>query len=133
MHSSEDDPEKDTITSDAESLIKLNPFTTDMRDHMIKHAIEIKFVKNRYTTPMIVEFSSPLSSGNNTINIAATHCKIFAAMEILNSNLKLITQVGKVYENPKNFPTGNDYTKPFPNTTEELDRYKSKKNLPTKN
>ena len=47
MHSSEDDPEKDTITSDAESLIKLNPFTTDMRDHMIKHAIEIKFVKNK--------------------------------------------------------------------------------------
>ena len=76
---------------------------------MIKHATEIKYVKDRYTTPMIVEFSSPLKSRNNTINIASIYCNIFAAMKILDPSLKLITQVGKIYEHPKDFPTGNDY------------------------
>ena len=94
---------------------------------MIKHATEIKFVKDRYTTPIIIEFSSPLNSGNNTINIASMHCKIFAAMKILDPSLKLITQAGKIYEDPKDIPTGNEHKTNFPNTTEELDRFKSKK------
>ena len=93
---------------------------------MIKYASEIKFVKYRHTTPVTVEFSSPLKSGNNTINITAIHCKIFAAMKILDSSLKLITQVGKTFEHPKYFPTGNEYKTCFTNTTKELDRYKSK-------
>ena len=74
---------------------------------------------------MIVEFSSPLKSGNNAINIASIHCKIFAAMKILDPPLKLITQVGKIYEHPKDFPTGSERFF-SPNTTEELDKFKSK-------
>ena len=31
----------------------------------------------------------------------------------------------KIFEHPKDFHTGNDYKKYFPNTTEELDRFKS--------
>ena len=76
---------------------------------------------------MIVEFSSPLKSGNNTINIAYIHCKIFAAIKILDSSLKRITQDRNIFEHRKYFPTGNEYTKYFPKTTEELDRFKFKK------
>ena len=73
-----------------------------------------------YTTPMIVEFSSPLKSGNNTINIASIHCKIFAAMKILESSLKIIIQAGKIYEHPKDFPTGNEYKKCFQTPSKNL-------------
>ena len=93
---------------------------------MFKYASEIKFVKYRHTTPVTVEFSSSLKSGNNIINITAIHCKIFAAMKILDSSLKLITQVGKTSKHPKYFPTRNEYKTCFANTTKELDRYKSK-------
>ena len=126
MTPSEDQPEDDSITSTNDNLTKPNPYNSDMRDIMIKHATEIKFVKDRYTTPMIVEFSSPLKSGNNTINIASIHCQIFTAMKLLDSSLKIITQDGRIIEHPKDFPTGNEYKK-NPNTTEELDRFKSKK------
>ena len=40
---------------------------------MIKYATEIKFVKDSYTTPTIVEFISPFKSGNSTINIASIY------------------------------------------------------------
>ena len=80
-----------------------------MRDRMIKHATEIKFAKDRYTTPMILEFSSPLKSGNNAINIVSIHCKIFAAMKLLDSSLKIITQDGRIIEHSKKSPPGNDY------------------------
>ena len=125
MHLFEDHPDDDDTDSGTESFTKPNSYNTDMRDHMIKHTIKIKFVKDRYTTPMIVEFSSPLKSGKNTINITSIHCKIFAAMKILDPSLNIITQTGKIYEHPKEFPTGNEYNF-FPNTTEELDRFKSK-------
>ena len=127
MTPSEDQPDDESITPTNDNLTKPNPYNSDMRDRMIKHATEIKFVKDRYTTPIIVEFGSPLKSGNNTINIASIHCQIFTAMKLLDSSLKIITQDGRIIEHPKYFPTGNEYKFFFPNTTEELDRFKSKK------
>lgn len=62
-----------------------------MRDGMVKHASEIKFVNDIYTAPVTAEFGSPLKSGNNTINVTVVDCKIFAAMKVLDSFLKLIT------------------------------------------
>ena len=83
MTPSEIQPEDETITPTNDNLPKPNPYNSDMRDIMIKHATEIKFVKDRYTTPIIVEFSSPQKSGNNTINIASILCQIFTAMKLL--------------------------------------------------
>ena len=77
MSLSEDHLEEDTITSVNDNLTKPKPYHTEMRDRMIKHATEIKFVKDRYTTPMVVEFSSPIKSYSNTINIASIHGKDF--------------------------------------------------------
>ena len=88
----------------------MNPYTTYMRDRKIKHATEIKFVKDRYTTPMIVELSCPLKSGSNIINIASIHCKIFAATRLLDSSPKTTAQDGRIIEYLKDFPNGNDYT-----------------------
>ena len=102
-----------------------NYFNNDMRDRMLKHAIEIKFVKDSYTTPVTVEFSSPPKSGDNTTNIDATYWKIFVAMKILEPSVKLTTQHGNAFEHSKYFPTGNEYNTYFPNTTEDLDRFKS--------
>ena len=90
MTPSDDHPRENSITSVHDNLTKPNPYNTDMRDRMIKHATEIRFVKDRYTTPMIVEFSSPLKSGSNTIIIVSIHCKIFTAMKLLDSSLKII-------------------------------------------
>ena len=91
MHPSEEHPDDDDADSGTESLTKPNPYNTDMRDRVIKHATKIKFVKDRYTTPMIAKLSSPLKSGNNTVNVASIHCKIFSVIKILDSSLKLIT------------------------------------------
>ena len=113
MNPSEDQPEDDSIIPTNDNLTKPNPYNSDMRDRMIKHATEIKFVKDRYITPIIVEFSSPLKSGNNTINIASIHCQIFTAMKLLDSSLKIITQDGRIIEHPKDFSTGNEYKKTF--------------------
>ena len=74
---------------------------------------------------MNFELSSPLKSGNITINIAVIHYKIFAAIKMLDSSLKLTTQVGKNYEHPKKIHWKQ--IQKNPNTIEELDRYKSKK------
>ena len=79
-----------------------------MRDCTIKHATEVKFVKDRHTTPATVESSSPLKSNDNTINIAADHCNIFVDMKILDSLVKFITQDGKVFAHPTYFSTGNE-------------------------
>ena len=113
MTPSNNHPEDNFITSVNDNITKPNPYNTDTRDRMIKDATEIKFVKDRYTTPMIVEFSSPLKSASNTINIASIHCKIFTAMKLLDSSLKIITQDGRIIEHPKTFPTGNEYKNIF--------------------
>ena len=73
MHPSEELPDDDDVDFSTASLAKLKPYNTDMRDRMIKHATKIKFVKDRYTTPIIVESSSPLELGNNAVNIASIH------------------------------------------------------------
>ena len=35
------------------------------------------------------------------------YCNIFAAMILLDSSLKIITQDGRIIKHPKDFPTGN--------------------------
>ena len=53
MFPSEDHPEEESTTSVADNLTKLNTYNTYIRDRIIKHATEIKFVKDKYTAPMI--------------------------------------------------------------------------------
>ena len=107
MPSSDDHPEKDIITSVNDNLTKLNPYNTDMRDRMIKHASEIKFVKDRYTTTMVVEFSSPLKSGNNTNQHCIHSLQDFRGDETPRLITQIITQDGQFFEHSKDFPTGN--------------------------
>ena len=98
-----EDPEDESIVSVTTNSTK-NPYNNDMRDRMIKHASEIKFVKDPYTAPVTIEFSSSLKSGDNIIKIAAFYCKLFVAMKILDSTVELITQDGKVLNIQNIFP-----------------------------
>ena len=45
MHPTEEYLDGDNVDSGTESLTKHNLYNTDIRDRMIKHATEIKFVK----------------------------------------------------------------------------------------
>ena len=97
-----------------------------MRDRMIKYPVEIKCNKDRYTTPVTVEFMSPQRRRDNTINVATIHHTIFAEMKLFNSFVKSIIK-NKLFEHPKNFPMEGKYRKYFPDTTEDLDRSKANK------
>ena len=108
-------------------ISRKNLYITDMRDRMIKNTSDINFFKDRYTTPITVESSSPLKPGDNIIHITAIHCKIFIAVKFLDSTVKLITQDGKRFEQPRYFPTGNEYKNNLLNTAEDLARFKLKK------
>ena len=59
MHLSDGDSDDKSIKSVATNPTN-NQYNSDMRDHMINHASEIKYFKDRYTTPVTIKFSSPL-------------------------------------------------------------------------
>ena len=80
-----------------------------MRDHIIKHVIEVELMKDRHLTLVTFEVSSHLTSGNSTIIVTVPHSKIYTPpINILVSSVKYITQDGKKFEYPKEFTTGND-------------------------
>ena len=88
----------------------MNVFNNDMYDRMIKFTTEVKFVKNRYTTPVTIEFSSSLKMGGNTINVVVVHHKIFAGMKLLDPFVKFVSET-KVFKHSKDFTTDNEYKK----------------------
>ena len=94
MQLSGDEPNNDIINF-SDTVLATYSYNNDMINRMIKHPSEIKLVRDRFTTPAVVEFSSPLKSGDNTINNTTTHCKIIAAMKLLDSTFKFITQARK--------------------------------------
>ena len=108
MYMSDDDSNDDSTTYVYTNPTK-NPYNNGMRDRMIKYASDIKFIKDRYIAPVTVELSSPLKSREDIIHITATHCKIFVAMKLLDSTVKLITQDDKVFEHPTYLYTDNEY------------------------
>lgn len=62
----------DTNINSIDTSTSTNPYNNYLRDRMLQYASEIKYVKDRYTTPVTVELSSTLKSGDNTITITAT-------------------------------------------------------------
>ena len=115
----------DSIELDS-AISNVKPYDNDMRDRMIKYSTEMKFVKDRYITPVTVEFNLPLKSSDNTINIAPMHCNIFIVMRILDFSVKFITQDDKVFEHANDFSTENECKMNFLNTTEDFERFKTK-------
>ena len=52
------------------------------RERIIAHVAEVKFINNRYATPVTIEFGS--SDSESTMNIPVKHRKIFAAITLLD-------------------------------------------------
>ena len=70
---------------------------------MIKHTIEVNFVKDWYTDPDTVEFDSYQRSRGNTINSAAIRQYIFFCYKILDLSINSIKK-NKLFEHSKDFP-----------------------------
>ena len=51
-------------------------------ERIIAHAAEVKFINNRYTTPITVKFGS--SESENSVNLPVKHRKIFLAIKIID-------------------------------------------------
>ena len=86
------------------------PPTPTNYELIIAHAAEVKFINNRYTTPITVEFGS--SESENSVNLPVKHRKILIAIKLLNPAAS-ITIKDKFIANPKEFPMGTKYTEHF--------------------
>ena len=89
-------------------------------ERIIAHAAEVKFINNRYTTPITVEFGS--SESENSVNLPVKHRKIFLAIKLLDPSAS-ITIKDKVITNPKEFPMGTEYTEYFDVITDKKTKF----------
>ena len=81
----------------------LTSSTSTSYERIIAHAAEVKFINNRYTTLITVEFGS--CESKNSVNLPVKHRKIFIALKLLDPSAS-ITIKDKVITNPKEFPMG---------------------------
>ena len=51
-------------------------------EHIVVHAVEVKFFNNHYTTPVIIEFGS--SNTDSTVNIPVKYRKFFAVAKLID-------------------------------------------------
>ena len=86
---SDGDSDNDSIESNINMPTTIS-YNNNMKSHMIKYAIEVMFVEDRYTTLVAFLFSLPLKLIDNTSNIAATRCKLIVTMKILDSSVKIV-------------------------------------------
>ena len=71
---------------------------------------EIKFVNDRYITPVTIKFGS--FDSNNSVNRPMKHRKLFVALEFLDTSI-LITINDTTINHPKSSPWGPDILKHF--------------------
>ena len=103
-----------------------NPYNKeDKREHILNQTINIKFERNRYTTPIAIEFRQ--KKDLNTITLAKLHRDIFTEILIIDSTAKMITNYGKTYAHPKELPLGKDYANEFTTSTVNNSKFNSVK------
>ena len=83
------------------------PPTPTNYERIISHASEVRFINNRYTTPITVEFGS--SKSENSVNLPVKYRKIFIAIKLLKlpNPTASITIKDKVITNPQEFSDGH--------------------------
>ena len=106
------------------SEIQKSPDNTSLTftnyERIIAHADEVKFINNRYTTLITVEFGS--SESENSVNQLVKHWKIFIAIKLLDLSAS-ITIKDKVITNLQEFPMGTEYTEYFDVITDKKTKY----------
>ena len=78
----------------------------------IEYGGEIVFKNNRYTTPVIFEFS-PIRK-TKQINVLESYKNVFSAIQMTDRTTKIITKKGKAFKNSDSFPEGQEYLDKFP-------------------
>ena len=87
-----------------DSTIVKNPYAADNREYLLNHAVNIIYERDRYTTPIIIEFRQ--KSDHTSITPAKLHRELFTEMLMIDPITKMITNDGKVYTHPKDLPIG---------------------------
>ena len=86
----------------------------------IAHATEIKFINDRYITPVTVKFGS--SESDNAVSLPAKHRKLFAALKCFDPSLS-ITINDTTLNHPGESPMGIAYTENFDVIVDKKPRY----------
>ena len=89
-------------------------------EQLIAHAAKVKFINNRYTTPITVELGS--SESENSVNLPVKHRNIFIAIKLLDPSTS-ITIKDKFITNPLEFPIGTEYTESFEVITDQKNEF----------
>ena len=79
-------------------------------DHQIAHTVEMKFVNDRYVTPVTAKFGS--SDSDNSVNLPAKHRELFATLKLLDPSIS-ITINDTTINHPGESPMGAAYTDIF--------------------
>ena len=109
--------QNDQINQTTTSSTKDPPPTYDRK---ITHTAKIKFINDRYVTPVTVEFGS--SDPDSSVNIPVKHRKLFAALKILDPFLS-ITINNTTFNHPGEFPMETSYTENFDVIVDKKPRY----------
>ena len=89
-----------------------NPYNgADTRERLLNNAINIKFERDRYTTPITIEFRQKQDKGS--INPAKLHRDLFAEMLLIDTTTKMISNNGTIFTHPKELPLGTEYASSF--------------------
>ena len=85
-----------------------NPYNgADTRERLLNNAINIKFERDRYTTPITIEFRQKQDKGS--INPAKLHRDLFAEILLIDTTTKIISNNGTIFTHPKELPLGTEY------------------------
>ena len=96
------------------------PPSSTKYERIIVHAAEVKFINNRYTIPITVEFGS--SESENSVNLPVKHRKCFIAINLLDPSASIAIK-DKVITNPQEFPMGTEYTECFDVITDKKTKF----------
>ena len=72
------------------------------RESLLNNTINIKFERNRYTTPITIEFRQQKDKG--FVNPAKLHRDVFAEMLLIDSTTKIIINNGDTFTHPNKLP-----------------------------
>ena len=89
-------------------------------DRQIAHTADIKFINDRYVTPVTIEFVSSYS--DNFVNIPVKHHKLFVALKLLDPSLS-ITINDTIISHSREIPMGVAYTETFQVITDKNPRF----------
>ena len=95
--------EKEEKREELLSIFKtLTQWSMKMQPWEIEHGSEIVFKNDKYTTYVTFEFVPERKT--NQLNVFESHKKVFTAIETMDTTIKIITNIGKVFGHSDSSP-----------------------------